>query len=77
MSQDGLLLGSQCKRQPSHLEVTEWDLYQPALDILDVVFYMFIRGKRRRGRSANGGWGLCLKNIICSCAFYGNSEQTS
>lgn len=40
MSQDGLLQGSQCKRQPSHLEVTEWDLYQPALDILAVVFYM-------------------------------------
>lgn len=49
MSQDGLLLSSQCKMQPSHLEVTEWDLCQQALDILAVVFYAFIRRKRRRG----------------------------
>lgn len=51
MSQDGLLLSSQCERQPSHLEVTEWDLYQPALDILAVVFYTFTR---RRGRWRGG-----------------------
>lgn len=62
MSQDGLLLSSQCKRQPSHLGVTEWDLFQPVLDILAVVFYTFIRRKRRsRRRSAVGG-GVALKN---------------
>lgn len=49
MSLDGLLLRSQCERQPSHLEVTEWDLYQPALDILAVVFYTVVRRRRREG----------------------------
>lgn len=57
MSQDGLLLSSQCKMQASHLEVTEWDLYQPALDIFAVVFYTFIKGKKQWRRSAKGAGG--------------------
>lgn len=80
MSQDGLLLSSQCKRQPSHLEVTEWDLYRPALDILAVVFYTFTRRKGRRRRSAKGGRCGSEKEKefwLLPCAFYENSEQTS
>lgn len=42
VSQVGLLLSSQWERQPSHLEVTERDLYRRALDILAVVFYTFL-----------------------------------
>lgn len=80
MSQDGLLLSSQCERQPSHLEVTEWDLYQPALDILAVVFYTFVgRQRRRRRRSEERGKtkrnsGFCLFFLP---SFMRNSEQTS
>ena len=73
MSQDGLLLSSQCERQPSHLEVTEWDLYQPALDILAVVLYTFIgrRRRRRRRRRSSEGRGKTKRNSgFCLVHFY-------
>lgn len=73
MSQDGLLLSSQCKMQASHLEVTEWDWYQPALDIL-AVFYMFIKEKKQRRRSEEGAGNLKVSWPL-PCAFYENSEQ--
>lgn len=46
-----LLLSSHCKRQPSHLEVTEWDLYQPALDILLYIC------KKKEAMYDCRGWG--------------------
>lgn len=71
MSQDGLLLSSQCERQPSHLEVTEWDLYQPALDILAVVFYTFVGRRRRRRRRSSEGRGKTKRNSgFCLVHFY-------
>lgn len=67
MSQDGLLLSSQCKRQPSHLEATEWDLYRPSAGypccLLLYVHKERRRRKRRgeeeerRGRRGEGGGG--------------------
>lgn len=77
MSHDGPLLNSQCKRQPSHLEVTEWDLYQPALDILAVVFYTFVRRKwsgRRSCEEVEGLVGCGSENqkefSLLPCVFY-------
>lgn len=84
MSQDrrGYCWALKCKRQPSHLEVTEWDLYQPALDILAVVFYTFIRRKRRRRRRRSAKEGRCGSEkekefCLLPCAFYEKLEQTS
>lgn len=81
MSQDRLPLSSQCERQPSHLEVTEWDLCEPALDILAVVFYTCTRTKRPGRRSAKGGWRCCSEKEKEFWpepgAFYGSSERTS
>lgn len=57
MSQDGLLLSALCKRRHSHLEVTEWDLYQPAPHghILAVVFYDTFFKEKKEGRGEEGG----------------------
>lgn len=80
-SLEGLLLSSQCKTQPSHLEVTEWDLYRPALVILAVVFYMFMWGKKEAGRRGWGGFGCGPENQkefwLLPHGFYENLKRMS
>lgn len=64
-----------------HLEVTKWDLHQPLLDIIAVLFYMrWKRWRRRSSQRAEWLWELKRRRKkiwLLICAFYGNSWQTS